>query len=181
MQQKRWTTEEVKIVKNMVANNYTNKEIALRLKRSKSSLSNLLARLGLTRPKGTNQYSFNKNAINGMTGRKHSEETRKKISEKRSSYIMERHPSWKGGKRKNHNGYTLIRMSNHPRAVNGYVFEHILIMESILGRYLTSEEVVHHINSNKNDNSPQNLMLFKNESDHQQYHAFMRREKEYSA
>lgn len=178
---RRWTVEEVKVVKEMISKNYRNKDIAKKLNRSRSSLDNLLNRLGLTRSKGTNQYSFNKEVVNGMASRKHSKETKKKISESRKKYIMERHPSWKGGKRENHHGYVVVRMPNHPRAINGYIFEHILIMETILGRYLTEEEVVHHIDENKKNNSPENLMFFKNEKDHRKYHAFMRREREFNA
>ena len=66
---------------------------------------------------------------------------------------------WKGGKRLNHNGYMTIRMSDHPNAVNGYIFEHRLIMEEFLGRYLTKEEIVHHINHSKLDNRIENLMI----------------------
>ena len=179
--QKRWSLDEIKIVKQMVASGHSNKEIAKKLNRTKSSLDNVLTRLGLTRKKGTNQYSFNPESKNGMCGKHHTEETKRKIAESREKYIMSRHPGWKGGKRENQNGYIVIRAPEHPRSVNGYIFEHILIMEAMLGRYLTKEEVVHHINEDKKDNRPENLMLFKNDNDHKKYHAFMRREKEYCA
>src|SRR4051812_23774046 len=48
-------------------------------------------------------------------------------------------PNWKGGKTYHKKGYVLIRVKNHPRlkTVNmKYVFEHILVMENYLGRYL---------------------------------------------
>lgn len=176
-----FTADEIATVKSMVQLNNSNKEIAAKLNRSKSSVGNLLSRLGLTRVKGSNQYSFNKLQVNGMQGKKHSTETKLKIAASREKYVMDRHPSWKGGKRKNHNGYICIRMSDHPRAVNGYVFEHDLIMESILKRYLKSDEIVHHINEIKTDNKPRNLMLFSTTSDHSAYHGFMRREIEYHA
>lgn len=178
---KRWTLEEIEIVKEMVSKNYSNKDIYQKLGKSKSSLDNLLRRLGLTRPLGTNQFSFKNKGINGMAGKHHTEETKKKIAESREKYVMDRHPGWKGGRRENHNGYISIRMPEHPRAINGYVFEHILIMESILSRYLTKEEVIHHIDENKKNNNPENLMLFRNDNDHKQYHIFMRREKEFNA
>ncbi len=103
-------------------------------------------------------------------GKKLSEETKRKISLKRRKAIAERKiiipkgrnaPNWKGGKLKDKNGYIYIHSPNHPHK-NGtdYVFEHRLVMESYLGRYLKPKEVVHHINGIKDDNRLENLKLF---------------------
>jgi len=78
---------------------------------------------------------------------------------------------WKNGKFKTYSGYIIIHYPNHPFCnVQGYVFEHRLIMEKKLGRYLKSKEIVHHINGIKEDNRIENLMLFKNNSEHTIYH-----------
>lgn len=77
---------------------------------------------------------------------------------------------WIGGKRINHNGYVMIRMPNHPNQVNGYVFEHRLIMESYIGRYLSKMEVVHHVDHNRQNNKIENLILFANNGEHNLQH-----------
>lgn len=68
--------------------------------------------------------------------------------------------NWKGGRIKTPKGYILIYQPNHPHANGiGYVFEHRLIAEKALGRYLKPSEFVHHINGNKSDNRNKNLLI----------------------
>lgn len=52
----------------------------------------------------------------------------------------------------------------------GYVYEHYVIAEQILKRQLKPEEVVHHIDENKRNNSKENIMVFASRSDHASYH-----------
>ena len=89
-------------------------------------------------------------------------------------------PRWKGGISTSAEGYCLIKIyRNHPLYCmadhRGYVYEHRLIMARFLNRPLPDIEVVHHINGDRSNNNIDNLMLFKNDSEHQSYHAQQRR------
>jgi hypothetical protein len=69
------------------------------------------------------------------------------------------------------NGYVIIHNSNHNRAMqNGYVYEHVLVAESMLGRILKDDEVVHHEDENRSNNNPDNLYVFATKSDHVRFH-----------
>ena len=49
-------------------------------------------------------------------------------------------------------------------------YVHRWMMEKILKRKLAPEEVVHHLNGNKLDNAPANLILFENQQEHTEWH-----------
>jgi len=71
--------------------------------------------------------------------------------------------NWKGGRTRHKRGYLMTRVPGHPRASTGngnYVFEHVLVMEEMLGRYLLPDENVHHRNGVRDDNRPENLELW---------------------
>jgi hypothetical protein len=90
---------------------------------------------------------------------------------KRPEVSRENNPNWKGGITRYVLGYIGILLPEHPFCdKKGYVLEHRLVMEKHLGRYLSLEEVVHHINGIKSDNRIENLMLFPNSSAHAGFH-----------
>lgn len=76
---------------------------------------------------------------------------------------------WRGGptnykhkEKVTQNGYVFVLKEGHPRANKhtNRVREHILVMESMLGREMMPDEQVHHINANRSDNRPENLELW---------------------
>ncbi len=60
-------------------------------------------------------------------------------------------------------GYIVVSAPHHPKVVDRHskrVFEHIIIMENVLKRYLLPNENVHHKNGIRDDNRPENLELW---------------------
>ena len=70
--------------------------------------------------------------------------------------------NWRGGRTRHSRGYVLVSAPGHPRGAttSDYVFEHILVMEEKLGRYLLPKENIHHLNGVKDDNRVENLELW---------------------
>jgi hypothetical protein len=68
--------------------------------------------------------------------------------------------------------YILCIVPQHPaaRPGRGYVAEHRLIAEAVLGRFLSPQEEVHHVNEKKGDNRPSNLIVFPNKKEHKSFH-----------
>ena len=74
---------------------------------------------------------------------------------------------WKGGQKVDKSGYILVKCPGHPYlTASGYIREHRLIMEMILGRYLLPQEVVHHKDTNHKNNDPDNLILYPSNGEH---------------
>jgi endogenous inhibitor of DNA gyrase (YacG/DUF329 family) len=82
-------------------------------------------------------------------------------------------PAWVGGFTEHADGYIYIRLSKHPFASNGYVFEHRLVIEKAMReqaphhpflvdvggeKYLRQGVHVHHVDEDRKNNSPANLM-----------------------
>lgn len=75
-------------------------------------------------------------------------------------------PRWAGGITRHSKGYTLVYSSDHPRAHKNYVYEHILVVEKSLGRFLLPHEEIHHLNSDKSDNRLENLHICQSRQEH---------------
>jgi len=82
-----------------------------------------------------------------------SDETRKKISDSHKHGGI-------GHKKKRCDGYIAIYFPDHPLSnSDGYIMEHQLVMECLIGRHLKKYECVHYINFIRDDNRKENLQL----------------------
>ena len=75
-----------------------------------------------------------------------------------------------------HQGYKMVKKINHKyKTGNGYVKKHRLVMEQSVGRYLSRDEIVHHIDGNKKNNNIDNLMIV-TMAEHRAIHNYQDRE-----
>lgn len=78
---------------------------------------------------------------------------------------------WKGGEITDGHGRVLIYSPDHPNPsyCGTHVYRYRLVMEKHIGRFLTSQEIVHHINRDHSDDRIENLELM-SQSEHMKLH-----------
>ena len=74
-------------------------------------------------------------------------------------------------------GYVMVWKPDHHRAETagayaGYVYEHVIVAERVIGRKLRLSEQVHHLDFNKVNNSPANLLVV-HDSQHAKLHMWI--------
>lgn len=75
------------------------------------------------------------------------------------------------------NGYRSIYLPDHPRSYKsgnwkGWIYEHVVIAEESIGRYLREDEVVHHLDFNRSNNRSSNLLVL-SKSQHSKLHKWL--------
>lgn len=85
---------------------------------------------------------------------------RRTISEAQEGKFGKENSAWKGGRTKDAQGYIRVYSPEHSHYTNHkHIYEHRLVMEKHIGRYLYPYECVHHINGIRDDNRIENLEL----------------------
>lgn len=168
--------------KKYVIEEKTMAEIAKEFKCSNATIFNYLKKYGIESRTGCTDKAKKKISLantgktSSQKGKKLSEETRAKISKQKTG-VYKNVTEFGGHKKKHKDGYIKVYIPSHPYATkDGYVMEHILVMEKQIGRYISRKEVVHHKNRIRDDNRIENLMLmtFK---EHAKMHMEERQEK----
>lgn len=76
------------------------------------------------------------------------------------------------------NGYIVVYDPEHPKAMTsnnwkGFVYEHVKVAEASIGRELRPTEVVHHLDMNRANNRPENLLVLE-DGQHTKLHNWLR-------
>lgn len=67
----------------------------------------------------------------------------------------------------------------HPKAApDGRIYRYVIVAEEVLGRYLLSSEVIHHVDRNEENDSKNNLVICQDQAYHRLLHQRLRALKE---
>lgn len=119
-------------------------------------------------------------AHKGFLGKHHSEKAKSNISKAHKGKVISAETRRKmseadkkggiGHKKKRADGYMCVYFPDHPCSnKEGYIMEHVLVAEALLGRHLNDNECVHHINRKRDDNRKENLKVM-TKSQHMSFH-----------
>lgn len=90
-------------------------------------------------------------------GRHLSDETKEKL---RKANTAANNYHWSGGRKIHSEGYVLVYdPESHLCNKHGFVMEHRLVAEKKYGRELTTNDIVHHLDGNKQNNDPDNIVV----------------------
>lgn len=82
----------------------------------------------------------------------------------------EANPLWKGGIKMHNGRVTLYDTAPGYVGPTQYEYEHRLVVEKILGKRLPARAVVHHVDEDRRNNYPDNLVVCENDSYHRLLH-----------
>ena len=162
-------------LERLYASGYSMKEIGIILNMAVGKIHKYFGIYGIEPREPINEITKEKisRANKGKVHRKDfhmSEETKRKLSEAKSQKGI-------GHKKQRCDGYIALYFPDHPKSNrDGYIMEHVLIMECFIGRWIKDDEVVHHKNRNRQDNRIENLQLL-TKSEHARLHALERHNK----
>lgn len=171
---RKYTPTKEKLYDMYVLQDKTMKEISIELEIAVGKVYNLIKKYNIKsktmdNKKWCERISKSKIGHTYNRGRKMSKEFRENLSIKKSKGI--------GKKKLTSTGYIKIYFPDHPKSDKfGYILEHDLIMECIIGRWLKDDEIVHHKNEIRTDNRKENLELM-TRSEHSKYHRKKEKEK----
>lgn len=86
--------------------------------------------------------------------------------------MRDKNPNWRGGRTVTEHGYVLVRAGvGHPLAdCRGYAYEHRVVAQTKIGRPLQKSDIIHHLNGNRQDNRPENIIVTRSVGEHALQH-----------
>ena len=157
----KWTKDKIKFLKDN-SNKYSYKEIAERLNINYDSVRTKAYSLGLRKYENVNWTEKQDNYIKNNYEEKGGAEIARILNvsphavyKRAEKFNLNVNPKYKSITSQ---GYIELKTKKY-----GRILEHRYIMSEYLGRELKSDEIVHHINGDKQDNKLENLKLMSRE------------------